>query len=104
MVAASIQRYRALADLGDGDVDEALRDARVALESSKALRGDKPFSVWVGQTELALGQALQAHGDVPGARQAYAAAAEQLSHSVEAAHPALQQARTLLSEASRATP
>jgi serine/threonine-protein kinase len=104
MVAASIQRYRALADLGDGDVDEALRDARVALESSKALRGDKTFSVWVGQTELALGQALQARGDVSGARQAYAAAMEQLSHSVEAAHPALQQARTLLSDASRATP
>jgi predicted Zn-dependent protease len=61
-------------------------------------RGDKPFSAWVGQSELVLGQVWQAKGDVSRAHAAYAEAVEQLTGNVDAAHPALQQARVLLAK------
>jgi predicted negative regulator of RcsB-dependent stress response len=61
-------------------------------------RGDKPFSAWVGQSDLVLGQVYEAKGDLPRARAAYAEAVEQLTDNVDPAHPALQQARALLSK------
>jgi serine/threonine protein kinase len=93
---AAIHRLRALAGLGAGRVDEALLDARAALAESEAQRGDKAFSAWVGQAELVLGKVLRARGDGPGARQAWSGAIEQLSHSVDAEHPALREARSLM--------
>jgi serine/threonine-protein kinase len=95
---ATVHRLKALADLEEGDLDAALEDARAATDLNVKQRGDKPFSAWVGQSKLVLGQVYEARGDLPRARAAYAEAVEQLTDNVDPAHPALQQARALLSK------
>jgi eukaryotic-like serine/threonine-protein kinase len=101
---ASAHRLRALAELGDDHLQEALADAQTAVDMSEAQRGDKPFSAWVGQAKLALGQILQARGEIAGSQAAYADAVAQLANSVDTDHPALQQARELLAKVSNTVP
>jgi serine/threonine-protein kinase len=90
-----IYRFRALADLGSGDTAQALADARRAVIADERERGDQPYSAWVGQSQLALGQALLAQVDGVGGAQALEAAVDQLRHTVGDDHPALLQARRL---------
>jgi tetratricopeptide (TPR) repeat protein len=99
---AYAHRLRALADLGtQGDFDEALLDARFALDAAERLRGDKPYSFWVGQADLVLGQVLRSRGDGQGAQKAFAEAKDQLLQSVGDEHPDTRQARVLLRTASK---
>jgi serine/threonine protein kinase len=100
---ATAHRLRALADLAEGDLGEALEDAHAATDLSVKQRGDKAFSAWVGQSKLVLGQVWQAKGDLPRAHAAYAEAVEQLTDTVDGDHPALQQARALLADTVVAT-
>jgi serine/threonine-protein kinase len=95
---ATAHRLRALADLAESDLSEALEDARAALDLNVKQRGDKPSSAWVGQSKLVLGQVWQARGDLPRARAAYAEAVQQLTDNVDADHPALRQARAMLTK------
>lgn len=88
-------RLRALAELTEGDLDEALEDAQTAVTLSSKQRGDKPFSGWVGQAQLVLGQVWDAKGDSAKAHAAYVEAVQQLTNTVDDVHPALQQARAL---------
>jgi len=88
---ATARRLRALAALALGDTDQALRDAHAALELGQALRGDKPYSAWVGEAQFTLAQVLAARGALAEARQAYRAAAVQLLPTVGKDHPALRQ-------------
>jgi tetratricopeptide (TPR) repeat protein len=99
---AYAHRLRALADLGaHGDLDEALLDARFARDATERLRGDKPYSFWVGQADLVLGQVLRSQGDGQGARKVFAEAKDQLLQSVGDEHPDTRQARSLMRAASR---
>jgi len=91
-----MSRLRALADLAEHDTDDALRDAKLSLETSVGLRGDKPYSRAVGLAQFTLGEVLMARGDRIGALQAYEIAVEQLGHSVDANASALIQARSRL--------
>jgi serine/threonine protein kinase/tetratricopeptide (TPR) repeat protein len=93
---ANARRLRALADLGAGNLDEALDDARTAVALRVKQQGDRPFSAWVGEAKLVLGQVWQAKGDVRQAQEAYAGAVTQLTGTVGAEHPELQQANALL--------
>jgi hypothetical protein len=68
---------------------------------SEKLRGDKPYSAWLGQAKLVLGQVLQAKGQNREAQAAYFDAVAQLSMSAGTDHPALQQARALLAQLPR---
>ena len=93
---STAHRLRAIAELGLGDLDQALEDAKTAVGMSERQRGDKPYSAWLGQSELVLGQVLQAKGQAPDAQAAYSEAVAQLTMSVGTDHPALRQARALL--------
>jgi serine/threonine-protein kinase len=93
---STAHRLRAIAELWMGDLDQALEDAKTAVGMSERQRGDKPYSAWVGQSKLVLGQVLQARGQTPDAQAAYSEAVAQLTMSVGTDHPALQQARALL--------
>jgi tetratricopeptide (TPR) repeat protein len=81
---------------------EAEARAREALAVAESFRGGKPFSSWVGRSLLAVGAARQAQGDAAGAREALARAAEHMTPTLGAQHPALIEARNLL--AAGATP
>lgn len=95
-----IARFRAIADLADHDVDEAIRDARLSLEASKELRGDKKYSWAVGLASLTLGDVFQVRGERESAAQAYSVAVDQLSHTVDSEALALAQARARLKASS----
>ena len=95
---ANARRLRALADLGAGNLEEALDDARTAVALREKQRGDRPFSAWVGEAKLVLGQVWQAKGDLSQARAAYIDAVTELTNTVGATHPELQQARALLAQ------
>jgi serine/threonine protein kinase/tetratricopeptide (TPR) repeat protein len=95
---STAHRLRAIAELGAGDLDPALEDAKTAVGMSERQRGDKPYSAWLGQAKLVLGQVLQAKGQAPDAQAAYSEAVAQLTMSVGTDHPALRQARALLAQ------
>jgi len=101
---STAHRLRAIAELGAGDLDQALEDAKTAVGMSERQRGDKPYSAWLGQAKLVLGQVLQAKGLNPDAQAAYSDAVAQLTMSVGTDHPALQQARALLAQPPRISP
>ena len=95
---ANARRLRALAELGAGNLEDALDDARTAVALREKQRGDRPFSAWVGEAELVLGQVWQAKGNTSQAHSAYRDAVTELTNTVDATHPELQQAQALLAE------
>lgn len=95
---ANARRLRALADLGTGNLEEALEDARTAVSMTEKQRGDKPYSAWVGEAKLVLAQVWQARGDLSQAGKACDEALTELTHTVGATHPGLQQAQALLAQ------
>ena len=60
--------------LESGDVKTSETLAREALARAETSRGDKLFSSWVGLSQLSLGAAAEASGDIPTARQLLQAA------------------------------
>jgi len=93
---AALAMDRAEANMAIGQLDGALQDARLALTTFERLRGDKKYSLKVGQAELILGRVLESRGDMAGARNAYAIAVDQIGHSAGTDHPAWLHAQGLL--------
>jgi serine/threonine protein kinase len=83
-------------DLARGDSAAALTAAQSALRLATLMQGGLPYSNQTGLAHLALGRAWQKQGDAAKARAALQAAVWQLSHTVDANHPKLIQARQLL--------
>jgi tetratricopeptide (TPR) repeat protein len=96
LAVASTHYFRSLANLGLGDVNDAATDAQVALQMSEKLRGDKPYSAWVGLASSAVAQVASARKDTATAQTSYAMAVEQLGHSVDEGHPVLMEVRMRL--------
>ena len=76
--------FRADAHLGKGDADAALADARRALEISRRLQGDKPWSSLTGLSLLSIARIQESAGDHEAAR---VAAREALPHLIETLGP-----------------
>lgn len=86
---------RAETGLREGRLELAASDAQEALRLARALQGSIPHSVRTGQAWLIEGEVRARQGDPAGAREAFAAAVDQLSHSADPAHPALKRALAL---------
>jgi hypothetical protein len=71
-------------------------NARTALDMAKSLQGTVQYSNCTGLSWLVMGRALEAHGDRAQAHEAFLAAVNNLSNTVDGDHPELQQARRLL--------
>jgi serine/threonine-protein kinase len=97
MTRAGILWRRALAELGERHLEAARLDAGGAIDAYRAMQGDSPHSLWVGEAELALARVESASGDVRGARRSAAQAAEELRFAVGAGNPDLALARALAS-------
>ena len=98
-LALATTRYlRSLAELGADDISAAESDAGLALKLSEKLRGDEPFSAWVGLASFAEAQVASRRGDVALARKSYQVAVEQLANTVADVHPVLVQARLRLQQ------
>lgn len=78
--------------------DSAIVAATRALAIARQLQGELPFSNHAGLAWLELGRAHAQLGDTSRAQAAYVAAASHLEQTVDAAHPALRQARRQLSQ------
>ncbi|HYM34524.1 MAG TPA: tetratricopeptide repeat protein, partial [Steroidobacteraceae bacterium] len=87
---------RAEVNMEDHRLDDAVADAHRAIELGKELQGGKPYSNRTGLAWLMLGRVLERQGNVPDARAALQSAQLHLSNTVDATHPALQQAQQLL--------
>jgi tetratricopeptide (TPR) repeat protein len=87
---------RAEVELLTGDAAAAVVDARSALGVAKSLQGTMQYSNYTGLSWLMLGRALQAQGDRAQAHEAFLAAVNNLSNTVDEDHPDLVQARKLL--------
>ncbi len=88
---------RADVNLSDGKLAAAEADAKRAMEFARTSQGSAPYSDGTGMAWLMLGQVLAKEGDDSGARQAFNAAVENLSHTIDANHPRLLLARRLVS-------
>jgi hypothetical protein len=86
---------RAEINLTEGRLAEAEADARQALLLAQSAQGGVPHSNRTGLSWLALGKALAQKNDADGARQAFHAAVDHLSNTVDANHPMLLLAREL---------
>ena len=96
---------RAEVGLLQGQFEAAFQDAQDAFDLSQRLQGGLPYSNRTGLASLMRGRVLAARGDVGLARLAYELALQHLLNTVDAAHPALRQVRTLLDNPHRsATP
>jgi eukaryotic-like serine/threonine-protein kinase len=84
-------------ELALGNPSKASVIARRALDATRSKLGDFPYSHRVGQANLLLGRALQQLGQPIPARMAFQEAVTHLANTVDAQHPALVQARQLLS-------
>jgi serine/threonine-protein kinase len=98
LARAMILILKANAELETGALGEAAADARDGLSLSQKLRGDKPYSAWVGLASSTVAQVAYARGDLSFARKAYETAVDQLGRTVDATHPDLRQARARLQE------
>jgi serine/threonine protein kinase len=87
---------RSEAEVRAGNAAAAAQDAQLALETARAMQGNLPFSHHTGLSWLALGRAQLQLGKQAEARHSLEAAVEQLAHTVDDAHPALREARSLL--------
>jgi tetratricopeptide (TPR) repeat protein len=81
-----------------GDATAALAIARAALDGAVSQQGGLPYSHNAGHAWLMIGRALRANGELALAHDAFAAATDHLSNTVDAVHPALVRARELLAE------
>jgi eukaryotic-like serine/threonine-protein kinase len=87
---------KAEVELIEGNSARAVEYARQALQTATKLQGDLPYSNYTGLASLMLGRALQQLGDPIQARKSLDVAVAHLSNTVDADHPALEQARQLL--------
>jgi len=87
---------RAEVNLMENHPDAAIEDARRALTFMQALQGGKPYSNRTGLAWLLLARAYAKLGETTQAREALQAAITHLSNTVDADHPALKSAQTLL--------
>jgi serine/threonine-protein kinase len=92
---ATMHQLRASADLGEGAIEEAITDARAALQLSERLRGDKSCSVRVGAAQLVLGQALLRAGLDADAEAAFKGANDQIVPCAGTDNPDARRAREL---------
>jgi tetratricopeptide (TPR) repeat protein len=83
-------------ELGGGDAFAAEAHARAALSLARALRGGAPQSAWVGLSQLALGEVLEARQDAASARWSFLEAVGQMAITLGDAHPAMAEARSHL--------
>jgi hypothetical protein len=82
-------------NLQEGNLPAAQDDAHRALSLAQAAQGGIPYSNRTGLTWLMLGRVVAKQGDAARAKQAFQAAVEHLSNTVDADHPKLLQAREL---------
>jgi serine/threonine protein kinase len=102
-IAASKSRYlamyalliRAEVNLSDGKVAGAEADARRVLDLARSTQGSKRYSYHTGLASLVLGRVLAKQGDEVGAHKAFRWAVDNLSNTVDPAHPKLLMARAL---------
>ena len=87
---------KAEVELVAGDAAAAVANARTALEMAKSLQGTVQYSNCTGLSWLVMGRALEAHGDRAQAREAFLAAVNNLSNTIDGDHPELLLARKLL--------
>jgi tetratricopeptide (TPR) repeat protein len=87
--------FRAEAYLGQGNTDAALADTRRALEISRRLQGDKPWSSLTGLTLLSIAHIQESRGDHEAARAAAREAVPHLKETLGAEHPETQRAEQL---------
>ena len=84
-------------DLAEGNPAAGMNDARAALETAASLRGGLPYSSRTGLALLAMGRASWKLGNTEQAKKEIGDAITHLSNTVDANHPALVEARQLLS-------
>ncbi|HEX4972279.1 MAG TPA: serine/threonine-protein kinase [Steroidobacteraceae bacterium] len=87
--------FRADAHLGKGDTDAALADARRALEVSRRLQGDKPWSSLSGLSLLSIAHIQERRGDPEAARAAAREAVPHLKETLGPEHPDTRRAEQL---------
>lgn len=87
--------FRAESYLGTRDTDAALADTRRALEISRRLQGDKPWSSLTGLTLLSIAQVQESRGDHEAARAAAREAAPHLKETLGSEHPDTRRAEQL---------
>jgi tetratricopeptide (TPR) repeat protein len=80
-------------NLQAGNAEAALADGRRALEISRGLQGDKPYSSLTGQSLLLIARVHESRGDRPAAQAAAKEAMPQLTETLGAEHPDGQRAR-----------
>jgi tetratricopeptide (TPR) repeat protein len=79
--------FRADAYLGEGNSDAALADARRALEVSRRLQGDKPWSSLTGISLLTIARIQESRGNHPAARTTAHDALPHLQETLGPQHP-----------------
>jgi serine/threonine-protein kinase len=87
---------KAEVELMAGNAAAAVANARIALDMAKSLQGTLQYSNLTGLSWLAMGRALEARGERAQAREAFLAAVNNLSNTVDEDHPELLRARRLL--------
>jgi eukaryotic-like serine/threonine-protein kinase len=90
--------FRADADLGKGDPDAALADARRALEVSRRLQGDKPWSSLTGLSLLSIARIQESRGDRAAATTAAREALPHLRETLGTEHPDVRSAAKYVAE------
>jgi serine/threonine protein kinase len=73
--------------LREGNTDAAMTDAKRALEVSRALQGDKPYSSLTGQTLLLMARIHESRGEGAAARAVASQAVPHLTETLGAEHP-----------------
>jgi tetratricopeptide (TPR) repeat protein len=79
--------------------DQAVADARRALDLTQAVTQPGTYSLYVGRAYLALGRALQAQGGKDEAQAAFRSATEHLEHAVGTDNPETRAAQQLAESA-----
>jgi tetratricopeptide (TPR) repeat protein len=87
--------FRAEANLGKGDKDAALADARRSLEISRRLQGDKQWSSLTGTALLTIARIEENRGDHKAASEAARQAVTNLRETLGAEHPDTRRAEQL---------
>jgi len=89
-------RARAELNLQEGKLRAAEADARRMLTLAQEAQGSLPHSDRTGIAWLVLGEVLTKEGNTADARKAFTVAVDNMSDTVDPAHPSLVQARALL--------
>jgi cytochrome c-type biogenesis protein CcmH/NrfG len=90
------QLARSELNLREGRLDDAGADARQALAVSQMLQDGIAYSSRTGLAWLMVGRVHAAQGDAQSAHEAFQAAVDRLSHTVDANDPALLDAQRRL--------